>query len=87
VHQKTLDCGQGLQNSRAVLGFVRGYVIANRGSTAGIRHLRPVCPHVVHRKTRRGRPVAQAWSFLMKDGAALNEQTIGVSAKRRKTRK
>jgi LysR family transcriptional regulator, low CO2-responsive transcriptional regulator len=43
--------------------------------------------YVVHRKAKRLPPVAQAFkSFLMKDGAALIEQTIGFSPKRMKAR-
>jgi len=41
--------------------------------------------YVVHRKNKRLPPVAQAFkSFLMNDGAALIEQTIGFSPKRPK---
>ncbi|HEY3046572.1 MAG TPA: LysR family transcriptional regulator [Polaromonas sp.] len=41
--------------------------------------------YVVHRKNKRLPPVAQAFkSFLMSDGAALIEQTVGFSPKRRK---
>lgn len=44
--------------------------------------------YVVHRKAKRLPPVAQAFkSFLMKDGAALIEQTIGFRAGRLKPRK
>jgi hypothetical protein len=43
---------------------------------------------VVHRKTKRLPPVAQAFkSFLMKDGEALIEQTIGFGPKRDRTRR
>ncbi len=43
--------------------------------------------YVVHRKAKRLPPVAQAFkSFLMKDGAALIEQTIGFRARRLKSR-
>ncbi len=39
--------------------------------------------YVVHRRSKRLPPVAQAFkSFLMKDGAAMIEQTIGVRPKR-----
>jgi LysR family transcriptional regulator, low CO2-responsive transcriptional regulator len=41
--------------------------------------------YVVHRKNKRLPPVAQAFkSFLMSDGAALIEQTVGFSPKRQK---
>lgn len=44
--------------------------------------------YLVHRKAKRLPPVAQAFrSFLMKDGAALIEQTIGFSPARLKARK
>jgi DNA-binding transcriptional LysR family regulator len=44
--------------------------------------------YVVHRKTKRLPPVAQAFkSFLMKDGEALIEQTIGFGPKRDRTRR
>ena len=40
--------------------------------------------YVVHRRSKRLPPVAQAFkSFLMKDGATLIEQTIGVQPKKR----
>ena len=39
--------------------------------------------YVVHRRSKRLPPVAQAFkSFLMKDGAAMIEQTIGARPKR-----
>ena len=38
--------------------------------------------YVVHRRSKRLPPVAQAFkSFLMTDGAAMIEQTIGVRPK------
>ena len=41
--------------------------------------------YVVHRRNKRLTPVAQAFKgFLIKDGAALIEQTIGLPPKRRK---
>ena len=41
--------------------------------------------YLVHHKNKRLTPVAQAFkSFLIKDGAALIEQTIGFSPKRLK---
>jgi DNA-binding transcriptional LysR family regulator len=44
--------------------------------------------YVVHRKAKRLPPVAQAFrSFLLKDGAALIEQTIGFSPNRPQARK
>ena len=44
--------------------------------------------YLVHRRSKRLPPVAQAFrSFLLKDGAALIEQTLGYSAKRIKPAK
>jgi LysR family transcriptional regulator, low CO2-responsive transcriptional regulator len=39
--------------------------------------------YLVHRKTKRLPPVAQAFkNFLLEEGAALIEQTLGLPAKR-----